>query len=146
METIFTPKESSQNKYEQIAESLQKVESRITKLKMQDGTELSMPEDLTLMLLNAVQAMQSGLSVSLIPREARMTTQQAADFLNMSRPTFIKLANDYGINFEMVGKHRRVLFNEIAEMQNKLRSDRAKALDDLIALQSELGLYKDSDK
>jgi excisionase family DNA binding protein len=57
---------------------------------------------------------QSGNRASQVPRTQRLTTQEAADFLGVSRPTLVKLLEDGKIPFDQPGRHRRILFTSLA--------------------------------
>ena len=60
-----------------------------------------------------------------------MTTQQAADFLGVSRPTLIKYLEDGTIPFDKRGRHRRVLLRDVVAFQEAFRVDRKAALRDM---------------
>jgi excisionase family DNA binding protein len=84
--------------------------------------------------------MSAGEGFSIVPSPAELTTQQAADLLNMSRPFLIGLLESDEIEYRMVGKHRRV---KAASLHNYLRADsrrRREAADELFALNQEMGL------
>jgi excisionase family DNA binding protein len=51
--------------------------------------------------------MREGKAITLVPRTQRLTTQEAADFLGISRPTLVKLLEDGKIPFDQPGRHRR---------------------------------------
>lgn len=63
----------------------------------------------------------AGRAVTVIAHEAKMTTQEAADFLAISRPTLIKLLNEFGVPFETVGRHRKIAFDSIIKLQGQLK-------------------------
>ncbi|MEX2291452.1 MAG: helix-turn-helix domain-containing protein [Mycobacteriales bacterium] len=84
--------------------------------------------------------MAAGQGVSVVPAHAELTTQQAANLLNVSRPFLIGLLDAGQIDFRKVGKHRRV---KAASLMDYLRKDdqrRRDAADELSALTQELGL------
>lgn len=85
------------------------------------GDQVELPGEVYLALRKIVDAMQSGLAVSVVPQTTRLTTQQAADFLNVSRPTVVKLLDEGEIPFERAGTHRRVLLADLLEYRERRR-------------------------
>ncbi|MCG8923793.1 helix-turn-helix domain-containing protein [Lentzea sp. CC55] len=84
--------------------------------------------------------MAAGHGVSVVPADAELTTQQAADMLNVSRPYLIGLLKAGEIEYRMVGKHRRI---KAASLMEYMRSDdqrRRRAADELSALTQEMGM------
>ncbi|MEU4540957.1 helix-turn-helix domain-containing protein [Streptosporangium sp. NPDC023825] len=81
-----------------------------------------------------------GRGVSVIPSHAELTTQQAADILNVSRPYLIGLLESGAIPYRMVGKHHRITAEDLMEYKRRDDLKRRTAADDLAALGQELGL------
>lgn len=81
------------------------------------------------------------LLVSLIISQKLLTSQQAADLLQVSRPTLITLLDRHEIPVTMVGKHRRIKAQHLALLKQKIEVEQESAFDQLIALSEELGLY-----
>lgn len=82
--------------------------------------------------------MAQGNAVNLIPVNAKLTTQQAADLLNVSRPFLIKLLEKGEIPFEKVGTHRRINAEDLLKYQVKFEERKRKALDELTKQAQEL--------
>ena len=80
----------------------------------------------------------SGRMVTLAPIDALLTTQQAADMLNVSRPHLTGLLKDGEIEHVVVGRHRRVPLPALMEYRERRRRGREQALDDLARLGQEL--------
>jgi len=92
-------------------------------------------------LLNSILTeMAKGNAVTLIPVHAELTTQQAADILNVSRPFLIEQLEKGVIPYRKVGTHRRVMFKDLMEYKQTMDHNRLKALEELSVIDQELGL------
>jgi excisionase family DNA binding protein len=111
-----------------------------------DGEQVPLPEEVYRVLVEVVQAMREGKAITLVPRTQRLTTQEAADFLGVSRPTLVKLLEEGKIPYEQPGRHRRIMFTDLLNYQERLREDRRAALDRMTEDASEAGLYDGAPK
>lgn len=92
------------------------------------------------LLTDILAEMAKGNAITLIPIHAELTTQQAADLLNVSRPFLVEQLEKGNIPFRKVGKHRHVLFNDLMKYKHAMDRNRLKALEKLSAVDQELGL------
>ena len=109
-----------------------------------DGEQVPLPEEVYRVMVEVVEAMREGKVITLVPRTQRLTTQDAADFLGVSRPTLVKLLEDGKIPYDQPGRHRRVLFTDLLAYQDRQREHRRAVLDQMTEEASEAGLYDGS--
>ncbi len=110
---------------------------------LDDGEEaetVAVPASAVRLFLRLLTEMSQGNAVTLIPTHAELTTQQAADLLNVSRPYLVKLLDEERIPCRTVGKYRRVRFDDLMTFKHKDDEARARALDQLTAEAQELGM------
>ncbi|SEQ03921.1 helix-turn-helix domain-containing protein [Lentzea albida] len=84
--------------------------------------------------------MAAGHGVSVVPADAELTTQQAADMLNVSRPYLIGLLEADEIEYRKVGKHRRIKAASLVQYMRNDDQRRRRAADELSALTQEMGM------
>jgi excisionase family DNA binding protein len=92
------------------------------------------------LLVQILDEMSRGNAVKIVPVHAELTTQEAADLLNISRPTLIQMVEQGQIPYRKVGTHRRIPFAKAIEYKRKLEADRKAALAELVAYDQEIGL------
>lgn len=109
-------------------------------VQLDDGQQLPLPRAIQELISHLLVEMSQGNAVTLIPIHAEMTTQEAADFLNVSRPYLVKLLETNQIPHHKVGTHRRVRFNELRVFKQRQAEARAAALDELAAQAQELDM------
>lgn len=108
-----------------------------------DGTRVRVPAAVYDVLVQVITAMRAGRAITIAPLAQRLTTQEAAELLGVSRPTLVRLLEDGKIPFEQPGRHRRVRLDDLLAYQERCREERSLALDELVRATEELGLYDD---
>lgn len=78
-----------------------------------EGEKQVIPAPIYRALCDIVESLRQGQAVSIVPTKIRLTTQQAADFLHISRPTLVKLLTSGEIPYTTVGRHRRVQLTDL---------------------------------
>lgn len=106
----------------------------------EDAERLALPRSAIELMARILAHMAAGQSVSVVPLHAELTTQQAADMLNVSRPFLVGLLDADEIEYRMVGTHRRIKASSLISYQRRDDARRRGAADELTALSQELGL------
>lgn len=101
---------------------------------------LILPREAVSLLAFILAQAADGRGVTVIPSHAELTTQQAADMLNVSRPYLIKLLEAGEIPYRLVGKHRRITYEDLQEYKRRDDARRRAAADQLAELGQELGI------
>jgi excisionase family DNA binding protein len=106
-----------------------------------DGEQILLPASLFQVLKRTVSHLSRGQAVTIIPINKEVTTQEAADILNVSRPYLIKMLEEEKIPYITVGAHRRIPLHTLLEYKERRDDEREQALRELTQLSQELGLY-----
>ncbi|MFN7648174.1 MAG: excisionase family DNA-binding protein [Acidobacteriota bacterium] len=93
--------------------------------------------------MEILEAMAAGRGVTLVPENAELTTVQAADVLNVSRPFLIKLLEENALPHRKVGKHRRIRMEDVMAYKSRIDRDREAVLDQLAREAQEQGMGYD---
>jgi excisionase family DNA binding protein len=107
-----------------------------------DGEGVPMPDELRGLLTNVVMALRRGQAITVAPHALRLTTQQAADLLGVSRPTLVKLLEEGRVPYETPNRHRRIRLADLLAYQQTRRAERRDTLGDLARDAQELGTYE----
>ncbi|HYX18826.1 MAG TPA: helix-turn-helix domain-containing protein [Nostoc sp.] len=141
LDSVISPQLEAQSIKE--LERILSVKGSQAKLVGANGEEISIPDSVYQVLYQAVHAMASGKVVSVAIQDRELTTQQAGDFLKVSRPHLIKLLEQGEIPYIMVGTHRRVRFEDLVKYKKQRDSKRREGLKQFTQFLEDEGFYDD---
>ena len=110
-----------------------------------NGDQLELPVEVFDVLRAVILAMEAGQAVTVAPVHQRLTTQEAADLVGVTRPTFVKYLEQGRIPYDQPGRHRRVLLADVLAFKKERSSQRREALDEMVAIADEAGMYDEDD-
>lgn len=93
------------------------------------GKRVELPEGIYRVLVQVVEAMKNGMAVTIVPQTVMLTTQEAAEIIGVSRPTLISIIEKGLIEFNLVGKHRRISIDQVLKYRAARKEQQYKALD-----------------
>ena len=106
-----------------------------------NGERLDLPESVFYVLERVAEVLGRGDSITIVPVGREVTTQQAADLLNVSRQYLVRLLDEGRIAFRKTGKHRRLKVEDVLEYKEKRDKDRRAGLRELSRMTQEFGGY-----
>jgi excisionase family DNA binding protein len=106
----------------------------------QGTAEVLLPASAVRVLKDILAEMAQGRAVAVLPVQAEVTTQQAANLLSVSRPYLIGLLEHRKIPFRLVGQHRRIRIDDLLAFKRGDDEERERAADLLSADAQELGM------
>lgn len=104
---------------------------------------VTVPREVADLIAEILAQLAAGRVVAAYPMHAELTSQQAADFLNVSRPHLVKLVDEGVIPYHKVGTHRRIYFKDVLAYRARQEEGSRAALDELSRISEEIGLYED---
>ncbi len=96
-----------------------------------DGHELILPRQALVLLRDLLAEMARGNAVTVVPTHAQLTTQEAANLLNVSRPHLVKLLEEGTIAFSKIGTHRRIRYQDLMAYKQQRDTRSAQLLEAL---------------
>jgi len=123
---------------EQLEALLQLFQAGEARLVGPQGEEHLVPAPLYVLMRGLLDNLKRGEAVTVLPHDALLTTQQAAQILNVSRPYLYRLIEDKAVPVVMVGSHRRLRIHDVLHLREERRQTRRRALDELSELGQEM--------
>jgi len=105
-----------------------------------DGNDLILPRQALALLRDLLVEMAQGNAVTIVPTHAELTTQEAANLLNVSRPHLVKLLEGGDIPFTKAGTHRRIRYQDLMTYREQRMRESTNALDKLTEQAQELDM------
>ncbi len=102
--------------------------------------QVELPTSALRLLVDVLAELADGNAVQVVPIHAELTTQEAADLLNVSRPHLVKLLEDGLLPFHKTGKHRRVRFADLIQFKTERERVSGQAMEELAKQAQELAL------
>jgi excisionase family DNA binding protein len=102
---------------------------------------IPLPETVFYVLERVVEVMARGDSITVVPVGREVTTQQAADLLNVSRQYLVRLLDEGRLRFRKTGKHRRLRIEDVLAFKETRDKDRRAGLRELSQITQEFGGY-----
>lgn len=129
-ENTITPSVEDLEALTQIGELL--AEPGHLSLHAENGGAVDLPEQLRLLLDTATRSLRTGSSVTILDRARMLSTQEAADILDVSRPTLVKLLESGQIPFTKVNSYRRVAMMDVIAFRTAQRAERQRIVEEAI--------------
>lgn len=109
---------------------------------LETGDPIKIPFKVLKMLAEILKNYRDGNAVSIVPVGTAFTTQMVAEFLNCSRPHIVKLIDHGKLKAALVGRHRRIQFQDLVDFKKNMIKERKEALIELMKESEDLGLYE----
>ncbi len=139
---VLSPDPSEQDDLVELREQLARIAARrerpVARLLGPEGSEVEIPASAFAALRAVVRDMAQGLTITLIPHDKELTTKEAADILNMSRPFLVKLLDRGELPYHRVGTHRRLNVEDVLAYRELRAGRRREKLRELTELSEQV--------
>ena len=137
-----TEQEVAIKSYAAFVAALSNIKETETEIEIEETQDkIVIPSRALQLLGDILKAMSEGKPISIVPVATEVTTQKAAEILGCSRPHLVKLLEEGKMEFVKVGKHRRIMFEDIIKYKQKMKEEQKKHIIDIMNQDEELGLY-----
>ena len=129
--------------YNALAAQLEQIKSENPIVEIEETEEkIKLPAKALRLLAQILKATADGKPISLVPIAMEMTTQAAAELLGCSRPHIVKLVDTGEIPHTMVGRHRRLMFEDVMKYKKAMKEKRKNLIIEMMKEDEEYGLYE----
>jgi excisionase family DNA binding protein len=123
------------------ADALRQLRRRPRRFTLPNGQSVQIPKTAVDGLIEMLEAVAAGDTATVVRTPREVTTQQAAEVLNVSRPTVVRLIDEGALPARKVGSHRRITLADLLAYRDQMVSQRRQALEDMVRDAEALGLY-----
>lgn len=149
METLELSKRLSKSEqriaeksHQELSQILEHLHSPMTEIEIEETKEKLQIPSRALELLNEIlKVMSQGNPISIVPVATEVTTQKAAEILGCSRPHLVKLLENGKLDFIKIGRHRRIKFEDVVNLKQKMKAEQKSRLIEMMNGDEELGGY-----
>lgn len=146
LEEIRRPSKQEQKvaieSYNALASVIEQLRSDKTEIEIEETKDkIVIPIRALKLLGDILKSMSQGKPISIVPVATEVTTQKAAEILGCSRPYLIKLLEEGKIEYTKVGKHRRIMFEDILKYKKLMKEEQKRNIIDIMNFDEEIGLY-----
>lgn len=128
--------------YSTLVAALTHIKETETEIEIEETHDKIVIPSRALQLLGEIlKAMSEGKPISIVPVATEVTTQKAAEILGCSRPHLVKLLEEGEMEYVKVGKHRRIMYEDVLKYKQKMKEEQKKHIIDMMNQDEELGLY-----
>lgn len=137
---LIAASESERPALQKIERVLQRADAA-PKLVAPNGETIELPQSVFDVLRQVIYHMMRGRAIFIFPEQQELTTQEAADILNVSRPYLIKLLDEDKIPYTTVGSHRRIRLSDLMSYKRLRDAERERGLNEIARMSQEFGVY-----
>lgn len=132
----------AQKSYIPLISALDNLKSDMAEIEIEEtGEKITIPKSALSLLGKILKAMSQGNPISIVPIATEVTTQSAAEILSCSRPHLVKLLEEGKIPYTKVGKHRRIMFEDVLKYKQQMKEVQKIHLIEIMNADEESGLY-----
>jgi len=135
-------REIAQLSYQALSNTLAQLNTEKVDIEIEGSNDkIVLPLSALKFLEEILKNMSQGEIISIVPVATEVTTQKAAEILGCSRPHLIKILEEGKIPFTKVGRHRRIMFEDVVAYKRKMKEEQKLHIIDIMSADEEDGLY-----